>query len=55
MSTVNSAAAHTLDEEEIATKQHDQVSNDQSQNDPSEDFHGKSLSHVGQVFMTKKT
>ena len=36
MSTVNSAAAHTLDEEEIATKQHDQVSNDHSQNDFSE-------------------
>ena len=47
MSTVNSAAAHTLNEEEIATE-HDQVSNDQSQDDPSEDFHGKSLSHVGQ-------
>ena len=37
MSTVNSAAAHALDEEEIATE-HDQVSNDQSQDDPSEDF-----------------
>jgi hypothetical protein len=52
MSTVNSAAAYPLDEEEIATKQHDQVSNDHSQNDPLEDSLGKSLSHVVQVFMT---
>ena len=55
MSTVNSAAAKcTLDEEEIANEQHDRVSNDQSQYDPSEDFPGKSLSHVGQGFMTKE-
>ena len=52
MSTVNSDAAHTLDEEEIATKQRDQVSNDHIQIDPSEDFPGESLGHVGQVFMT---
>jgi hypothetical protein len=55
MSTVNSAAAKcTLDEEEIATEQHDQVSNNKSQDDPSEDGHGKSFSHVGQVFMTNE-
>ena len=50
MSTVNSAAAtRTLDEEEKATK-HDRVSYDQDS--PSEDLLDKSLSHVGQVFMT---
>ena len=55
MSTVNSAAAHTLDEEKLATE-HDQVSNDQNHSDdPSEDFHdGQSLSHVGQGFMTNE-
>ena len=51
MSTVNSAAASPLDEEEIATKPHDQVSNDHSQNGPPEDFLGKSFSHEGQVFI----
>ena len=53
MSTVDSAVAPTLDEEEVATD-HDQVSNDEdhSNDDPSEDFHGTSLSHVGRVFMT---
>ena len=49
MSTEKSDAAHSLDEEEEATK-HGQVSYDQD--GPSEDLLGKSLSHVGQVFMT---
>ena len=48
MSTENSDVAHSLDEEIIATNQHDQVSNDHSQE---EDLLGKSLSHVGRVFM----
>ena len=51
MPTENSDVAHSLDEEKIATNQHDQVSNDHSQK---EDLLGKSLSHVGQVFMTNE-
>ena len=33
MSTVNSAAALTRDDEEIATEHHDQVSDDQDQDE----------------------
>ena len=50
MSKENSEHAHSLDEEIIATKEHDQESNDQSQD---VNFLGKSFSRVGQVFMTK--
>jgi hypothetical protein len=54
MSTEISDAAHTLDEEKIATKHRDHVSNDHIPTDPTEGFPGDSFGQVSQVFLTEE-